>query len=410
MRRLRVLLSAYACAPSQGSELGVGWSTAREMAKHHEVWVLTQERHRPVIEAELARSPVPNLRFVYYDLPRWVAWWRRDQRGIQFHYYLWQFGAYRLARRLHREVGIELTQHVTFVTYWKPSLLALLPVPFIWGPVGGGESAPKAFRSGLGSRGKAYEAVRDLARWWGEHDPFVRLTARRSVLALATTEETAARLRRLGVREVRVFSQVGLGEEEVNSLGRREPRRGVACTRFVSVGRLLHWKGFHLGLRAFAQARLSDAEYWILGSGPEQKRLRALAEELGILHQVKFWGRLSRDETLRRLGECHVLVHPSLHESGGFVCLEAMALGLPVVCLDIGGPAVQVTKQTGFKVPATKPQQTMDELTAAMIVLSGDQSLRTSMGEAARSRAAEHFNWRGKGARMAELYKGVLRS
>jgi glycosyltransferase involved in cell wall biosynthesis len=87
-----------------------------------------------------------------------------------------------------------------------------------------------------------------------------------------------------------------------------------------------------------------------------------------------------------------------------------MALGLPVICLDLGGPAVQVTEETGFKVPAIKPGQALDDLATAMDVLSKDRSLMTRMGEAARSRAAEHFNWRGKGVRLAELYEGVLRS
>lgn len=419
MRRLKVLLSVYACAPAQGSELGVGWSTAQEMAKHHDVWVLTQAKHRPAIEAELARNPVPNLHFVYYDLLRW----RHGQRGIHPHrflwqlkayrtayYYLWQLGAYRVAERLYRKVGIELAQHVTFVTYCRPSLLALLPVPFVWGPVGGGESAPRAFRSGFGLRGRILEAVRDLARWCGEHDPLVRLTARRSALALATTEQTAVRLHGLGVKEVRVLTQVGLSEEEIDLMSRWETHHEANLTRFVSVGRILHWKGFHLGLRAFAQARLSEAEYWIVGGGPERKRLQALAEELGIAHQVKFWGKLSRDETLRKLSECHVLVHPSLHDSGGFVCLEAMALGLPVICLDLGGPAVQITKETGFKIPAIKPGQALDDLTAAMNVLSKDRNLTLRMGDAARSRAAKHFNWRRKGAQLAEFYEGVLRS
>lgn len=407
MKRLRVLISAFACAPAMGSELGVGWNTARELANRHEVWVLTQGIHRPAIEAELDHSPVPNLHFLYYDVPRWASWWHRGRPTKQPYYYLWQFGAYRVARRLHRKVGLELAHHVTFVVYWKPSLLALLPVPFIWGPVGGGESAPKAFRADFGMRGKAYEAMRDLARWAGEHDPFVRLTARRSALAVATTEETAARLRILGARDVRVFSQVGLNEEEIDRLRTRGAPQEKDSARFASVGRLLHWKGFHLALRAFARARLSDAEYWVLGDGPERERLEALAEDLKISHQVKFWGRLSRDETLLRLGECHALVHPSLHESGGWVCLEAMALGRPVVCLELGGPAVQVTEETGFKVSPTKSEQVVDELAAAMRVLAEDRGLTVRMGESAQKRVAEQFNWRKKGARLAEIYEEV---
>ena len=49
--------------------------------------------------------------------------------------------------------------------------------------------------------------------------------------------------------------------------------------------------------------------------------------------------------TLRRLGECDDLIHPSLHDSGGLICMKAMAFGLPVISLDLGGSAVQVTKE-----------------------------------------------------------------
>jgi glycosyltransferase involved in cell wall biosynthesis len=410
VRRLNILLSAFACAPAKGSELGVGWNTARELANHHQVWVLTQGIHRPAIEAELARNPVPNLHFAYYDLPRWATWWHRGRLSKQPYYYLWQFGAYRVARRLHREVGIDVAHHVTFVVYWKPSLLALLPVPFIWGPVGGGESAPHPFRADFALRGIVYETTRDLVRWVGERDPFVRLTARRSAVALATTEETAVRLRGLGAKQVRVFSQVGLNQEEIDHLRPQGAWPSERPMRFVSVGRLLHWKGFHLGLRAFARARLSDAQYWVLGDGPERERLQALAEELNISHQVKFWGRLPRAESLRALGECHVLVHPSLHESGGWVCLEAMALRRPVLCLELGGPAVQVTEETGFKISAKKPEQAVDELEGAMRVLSRDRDLAIGMGEAAHRRVVEHFNWRKKGAQITEIYQEVLSS
>jgi hypothetical protein len=88
-------------------------------------------------------------------------------------------------------LGYSVRFFCTFVKYSTPSFLSLLPVPFIWGPVGGGESAPKDFWQGFSLRGKVYETLRNLARWLGEHDGFVQLTAQRCVLALATTKATA---------------------------------------------------------------------------------------------------------------------------------------------------------------------------------------------------------------------------
>jgi glycosyltransferase involved in cell wall biosynthesis len=347
------------------------------------------------------------LHFVYFDLPRWFRWWKREQRGVQLYYYLWQVGAFYAARRTHRKVRVDLVHHVTFVSYWKPSLLAMLPVPFLWGPVGGGDSAPKAFWADSGLRGSFYEAIREGARWLGEQDPFVRVAARRSVLALATTEETAGRMRKLGARDVRVFSQVGLNEAEIERSGTYEGgKEGIAT--FVSIGRLLHWKGFHLGLRAFARADLPDSEYWVVGDGPERKRLQALSEQLGVAGRVTFCGQLSREETLSRLDRCDVLIHPSLHDSGGWVCLEAMAAGHPVVCLDLGGPATQVTQETGIKVAAHNPRQAVVDLAKAMKALAASQDLMKRMGEAGRERVAREFSWSRKAENMSVLYDSVL--
>jgi hypothetical protein len=166
--RLKVLLSAYACEPGKGSESGVGWNLARHLATRHEVWVLTRANNRAAIESELARNPLPSLHIVYHDLPPWTRFWKRGRRGVQVYYYLWQLTAIRLVRRLHREVGFDVVQHGTFVKCWAPSALAFLKeVPFVWGPVGGGESAPLALWPTLGLRGFVYEAARALARVGG---------------------------------------------------------------------------------------------------------------------------------------------------------------------------------------------------------------------------------------------------
>lgn len=407
MKCLKVLVSAYACRPNMGSEPGVGWNVVRELVKNHKVWVFTRYDNRPTIEAELVSNPIPGLHIVYYDLPHWVRWSKQEQRRVQLHYYLWQIGAYFVARNLHREVGFDIVHHVTYVKYWSPSFLSLLPVPFIWGPVGGGESAPKAFWQDFSLCGKAYETLRDFVRWLGECDPFVHLTAKRSVLARATTEDTAERVRKIGARNVQVFPEAGLPKEEIARLAQYAMPNGCSV-KFISMGRLLHWKGFHLGLRAFAKADLPDAEYWVVGDGPESERLQTIVEDLGIVQQVKFWGRLPRDETLQKLGQCVALVHPSLHDSGGWVCLEAMAAGRPVVCLDLGGPAVQVTQETGFKVPAHTPEQAVRDLAEAMARLAKDSELRVRMGQAGQKRVSEVYSWEIKGQSLAQLYEEIL--
>ncbi|MBW4459929.1 MAG: glycosyltransferase [Nodosilinea sp. WJT8-NPBG4] len=408
MKPLNILISAYACQPNMGSEPGVGWHLAQELAKYHRVWVLTRVSNRAAIEAELTQHPVDRLTFLYSDPPL-VA--KELPPAHVPHYYFWQVGAYFAAKTLLKTVDIDLVHHVTYVRYSTPSFLALLPVPFVWGPVGGGEMAPPPFWGDFSRRGQVYEVVRSLVHRIGELDPFTQITARRSLLVKATTQDTAKRLKKIGATNVQVSPAIGMSKQELELLA---PVNGVQSTslhssfRLITVARLLHWKGIHLGLRAFAQASLPDnSEYWILGNGPEQANLQQLAHQLGISQQVKFIGNLPRSDVLEHLRYCDALVHPSLHESGGFVCLEAMAAGRPVICLDLGGPSIQVTSETGIKVSATSPSQTIRELATAMEKLAYVPDMGQQMGAAGQRRVQQFFSWEAKGLELSQQYAAL---
>lgn len=403
---MRVLVSAYACEPYKGSEPGLGWNWVLQTARFHDVWVITRANNRLPIEKALVSHPLPNVHWVYCDLPLWARFWKRGQRGVHLYYYLWQMGAYFAARKLHKQVGFDLVHHVTLCTYWMPSFLALLPTTFIWGPVGGGESAPPSFRRCFGLRGKVFELFRDLARRLGECDPFVRMTARRAAMALATTDQTAGRLRTLRCHNVSVLSQVALSQDEIRRLGTFLLRK-TGPFRLISIGNLLHLKGIDTGLRAFAllHRRFPESEYWVVGDGRERSRLEALVAHLRLANAVTFWGAVPRAQALEKLAECDVLLHPSLHDSGGWVCAEAMAAGRPVICLDLGGPALQVTEETGIKVPAVLPDQVVRGLANAFYKLASDPELRARLSLGAKSRVEQHFNWDNKGIFMENVRK-----
>jgi glycosyltransferase involved in cell wall biosynthesis len=408
---LKILISAYACEPGKGSEPGVGWNHVKQAARFHDVWVTTRSNNRTLIEEALEQAPMPNVRWIYVDLPRWASFWKKGQRGIRLYYLLWQFVAYRKARSVHSEVRLDLVHHVSFVSYWLPTFLPLLRVPFVWGPVGGGESTPRSFRNIFSWRGKMYEALREFARSLAELNPLLRLTARRAAIALATTKETATRLESLGCERVCVLAECALPEREITEL-RAIPANEASPFRALSLGRLLHWKGFALGLRAFArfQARFPDAEHWLIGDGPERHGFERLAGELGIAKKVTFWGQLSRDQVLEKLAECHVLLFPSLHDSGGWVTIEAMAAGRPVICLDLGGPAVRVTEATGIKIPALNPEQATADLAAGLESLATDPTRLAQFALASRLRVDQEFNWDRRGEQLARLYERLLNS
>ncbi|NEQ54248.1 MAG: glycosyltransferase family 4 protein, partial [Leptolyngbya sp. SIO3F4] len=254
-----------------------------------------------------------------------------------------------------------------------------------------------------------YEIARDLVRNIGQRDPLVGLTVKKSTIVRATTDDTAKRLYKIGASDVEIVPEVGLLNEEIETLKSCELPVSEPV-RFISMGRLLHWKGFHLGIRGFAKANLSNAEYWVIGDGPELANLKRIAQSYGVEKQVKFWGRLPREETLDKLAESHVLVHPSLHDSGGWVCIEAMASGRPVICLDLGGPSIQVTDKTGFKVQAHNPEQATEDIAKAMVNLAGNSQLRVSMGRSGQQLVDENYSWDVIGKRLNSIYQTLAHS
>ncbi|KJH73145.1 glycosyltransferase family 4 protein [Aliterella atlantica] len=405
---MNILISAYSCEPGISSKLGINWHIIREIANYHQVWVLTRlGKSWEAIETELARNPIPNLHFVSVTLPFWQDIQRQQTKEMQLHYYLWQIQVYFVARRLHQKIGFDLIHDVSFGNYFNPSFLSLMPLPLVWGPIGSGESAPASFWQDFSLRAKIYEIVRSTKGWLKERDPFLHLTTKRSAVIRATTKNIAERLYKLGASQVQVIPESGLSEEDIARLAKYEIPDGQTI-KFISIGRLQHWQGFHLGLRAFAQANLPNAEYWIVGEGEELKRLQILAQDLQVAHKVKFWGKLSREKTLDLLRDCHVLVHPRLHSSGGWECIEAMAAGRPVLCLNLGEPAIQVTNETGIKIPANEPYQAVRDLAAAMLQLAKEPELKIKMGQAGQARVSQHYSWKVMGKQLNQLYTGIV--
>ncbi|MGI0492598.1 glycosyltransferase family 4 protein [Alkalinema pantanalense CENA528] len=418
---MKILLSAYACEPNRGSEPGVGWNVALALAQYssvqqpepHQVYVLTTAAHRAGIEAELAQNPQPNLTVVYLDPFGWIYDWSQEGKhytwSVNLHYYLWQIKAYFVARSLHKQHQLDIAQHVTYVRYYNPSFLSFLPIPFIFGPVGGAEIAPEPFLATFKPKEQWFERIRALAKRVGEWDPFLWLTVRRSALVWVTTQDTEKRMQALAVPKVEILSESGIIDSEIEQLNQYKlPNQDKI--QFISMGRLLHWKGFHLGIQAFAQANLPNATYWILGEGPEEGRLKELVSSLGLTDRVQFLGKLPRAEGLQKLAQSHALVHPSLHDSGGWVCLEAMATGRPVICLDLGGPGTQVTSATGFKVPAHDPDQAIQDLAQAMEQIASDRVLRENMGAAGRTRIQQHYRWANRAQLLTTTYAKILQS
>ena len=413
MSRLRVLVSAYACHPlateeSFPGEAILGWNIVRQLCRFHDVTVLTRSYNRDALERGLKeRGLEADCRYV--TLPGALSPLLDHYLGFSLYYLFWQMKAFGMARRLVRESRFDVFHQVTFANDWMPSFIgAYLPMPFIWGPLGGAHRTPAPLLPELGSRFRRKEMVREALKDFWRATPFRRRGLRRAAAILVCNRETEAALAAVGPK-LRFFPVNGIDAEELPTAPAAGAGPGPGF-RVLFAGRLDPIKGLKLGVRAFAKFSASEprAVFEIIGSGEAEAEVRALIRSLSLEDRIKLIPWMSRDELMRRFGSCDVLLFPSFRDGGGAVVVEAMACAKPVVCLDTGGPAFHVRDAWGIKVPAGDPAAVVDGLAAALARLAANPALRERMGRAGLERVQSYYLWDILGDRLAEIYGEVL--
>ena len=334
---MRIAVFAYACEPGEGSEPGVGWMWARMLTSLGDVWIVTRANNRAAIESEIDSVPEKDrLHFLYVDLPTWARFWKRGSRGLRLYYLMWQIAAYRKLRRLRiREGPFDIAWHVTLATIWLGSLAPLISNTFVYGPVGGGVNPPLRLLPSLGPKGIVYEAARVLVRSLGRlANPLARLAWRRADLILVQNPEAKRSVPKRHRSKCVVFPNVVLEEADTFI-----PQVTRAHRTALFAARLLPWKGGALAIRTIAE--VPGWRLIICGRGPDEARLRKIADRYGVTDMVEFRGWLPREELLQLMSSgTPAFLLPSLHDEAGWAVVEAMSSGCPVVGLDVGGPAV----------------------------------------------------------------------
>lgn len=403
-RRLRILLSAFSCAPGVGSEPGLSWSLAHALASEHDVWLLLDEHNRQSVNKILASETSRNeLQLIFLRLPKIFRLFYSSTWKGYLYYCAWQIAAYVTAKRLLRRIPFDAVHHVSYANSWLPVCLAWLPVPFVWNR-GVRCSVPWRALRYFSWRSKGVEILRNFAVLAGSAVTD-RLTARRAA-AITTLDRTAVEPQS---RPVLRSGCGGLTREELTTL-LALPVRTAPVVRVATIGRLEGWKGQAFALRAFARLLedYRECEYWLVGDGPERTALEQLAKKLRCADRVHFWGQVPRPEVLSLLSDIDIVVHASLREAFGLAVLEAMAAGRPVVYVDLGA-LPELVGEAGIMVPALPPETLADRLYRALRVLVSDPKLRHRLGSIARQRA-EAFAWNRQAHDLSAVYRNLVRT
>jgi glycosyltransferase involved in cell wall biosynthesis len=417
-RRLKVLISAYACNPRRGSEHGVGWGWVRMIARRHEVWALTAEFQRADIEHELDASPelrrtthfcyVPAKPLFYRPTRPWVFIENSPLKPLMnFADSLWLREAFKLARKLHEEVHFDIAHQLTYVGFRFPGWLWRLGVPFVWGPIGGLENTPWRLLPLFGFQGAMYYAVRNGVN--SAQKKFLRNPKKAFPHArggiIAATTGIQKEILRCYSEESDVICEIGVPDVETSSYSTRDPGEPL---RIAWSGLHLPGKALPILLRGLHQLPPDvDWQLDILGDGPCTRAWRGLADRLGLGKRCMWHGWLPREESLRLVHRAHLFALTSLKDLTSTVLLEALSQGVPVVALDHCGFSDMVNDDCGIKVPVRRPRQIAAGFTDAIVRVWRDETARRAMAAAAVERARD-FSWERKAEALDAIYSRVV--
>lgn len=406
---MKILLSAFACVPAAGSEGGGGWRWAIELAKHHEVVVITDVTRRAAIEAELVKHPVVNLQFIYFR-PTWLTRVPLNSSTAPLLYTAWQFGLLPFAKSLHKRQSFNLIIHISYGVFRHPSFMGWLGVPFVFGPLGGGEDAPFRLKHSIKGREKIKEVLRTLVNKVALIDPLLWIAYAKATWILVRTEDTRNALPWPFRKRAIVYQEIGI---DVKAGCTPATRLDGEPLRVLYAGRLLGLKGIHFAIRAMAILWREGVpcEFTLVGRGPYESVLRQLARNEGVEERIRWISYLPQQELFTLYGEMHCLLFPSLHDSGGNVVIEAQANGVPVICLDLGGPATLVTPDTSIVVATCGLNEAgvVQELAKALRKLAGDEEKRIEMACAGITHAESSMSWKSRVSGVLTLIEETRR-
>jgi glycosyltransferase involved in cell wall biosynthesis len=385
--RRTVLLSAFACSPLWGSEPGVGWHWAMELADRHDVIVLTHGYFREHIESTLINGNPRGLQFHYLTPPSFGLHPHRQLNSRLF-YAWWQWLARKRVRALCSTLKVDLLHHLTWGTFRFPTFLGGLGVPLVMGPLGGGDVAPMRLYQGLPLLVRAREGLRAASLLLTRFDPLVRQALAAADLIFCKTDDTRRALPGRHSQRALVATEIGAPEVDLRV---RSARVSAQHFKLLYAGRLIGLKGvlLLLGTMKLLQEAGHAVQLQLAGDGPLKPLLQAQTKALGIASQVQFLGALPREQLLDLYGQSDLFFFPSLHDSSGNVVLEALSRGLPVICLDLGGPKHYVTPECGVVVSTAGQSRVQVEQAFADVIakLIGDPKRLAHMSEQAASYA-----------------------
>ena len=427
---MKVFIIAYACEPNKQSEPGLGWNISGEIARRHDVTVLTRANNRTVIEDYVRHhpdGPHAKIRFLYHDkggLSRCLK--KRVPLGGQLYFSTWLKSA---AKRFKSQFcQYDIVHQLTFSPFFVKPWGAAYTDRYVWGPIGGGGGIDARFPKGFAVDGFQFKFIEWLYKVisLAVYSPFAwQFKALRGKCAAITFKAKS-----FSVGFPIAPGQISAITQETGYDGEIPPRQynpNQHSLKIIAVGRMIPHKGFEYAIKGF-QKFLADGgkgEFHIFGDGPLRAKLESIASlstndsrlttnDYQLTTKpttndspIIFHGNVPNAEVHAMLDVADVFLHGSFIEAAAWSILEAMIHGVPIVCQNRSGMADMVADDCGTKVNAVTPDELINGFASALSAYYTDPSLVRRHGETGQRRVREQYTWTRCGDLINEVYAKI---
>lgn len=393
---MNILLSSYSVNPYHGSEDGIGWNWAVMLSKHFpddKIYLLTKTCNEEDTRKGIEDYALKNIELVIIDPPYWLNWYREHNSAFHHMYYiLWQHLAYRWAKK--SGIRFDIIHHVTMGDFRITGQMYKIKNAYkIFGPVGGGQSTPKALKGY--EKSKLFERIRELISISRAYSPSYKRHIRGFDRVYAINKETAGIISKaLGRKCDRLFELALADEFKALDIRRNDNK----AQRIIFVGRLINKKGLMLLLDAVDNMdKALDFTLEIFGDGPLRSEMESYIKAHSLEKKINLHGAVKHTKISDAYQNGSIFVMPSLRETSGNVLIEAMAHGLPVVALDMSICSDLKEKDCGLFINTEQSkQEIINEFSSSLERLICDSALRATLGENGYNYVNNSLSWENK--------------
>lgn len=401
MKKNNILISAYCVDKNDVGEARMAYEWIVRLAEKVNLTVITAGSR---IHENCGLEDNSNVDLVLLKPRLSFKWFDAFDRAVHPGYVEFFFRAKKIVPQIIKQKKIDLCHHLAPRSLRYPAPFINSDVPFIVGPFHGGLTPPAIMKE-LGQTESLLFSMRGLDNLRMKYDPILKLHYRKAARLIVSAPYVADLLLPACQNRTRVIYGVGIDSKDVIDSYQRAEDDTV---KMVFVGRLEPSKGLELLLYAIAEIQSKNVNLAVYGKGNYGDRYKKLACDLGINDKIQWVGFKSNVEVVKSYQQKDIFVLPSLKEPAGIAVIEAMASGLPVICVDAGGPAYSVSEDCGVKVPLGNKKYMINNLAVAIDRLVSNRDKRIEMGRNAIQRVRQEFTWDVVIQKMLNLYDEVI--